>query len=109
MGLSVCPIATVAAPIEIVWELVSNPSRWDEWADAKTERIVPEGPASPGQVVSVTSRALGRTWCVSFRIEQVNPDKHQLLSLVTFPLWIMLHETIICTSTNATSCRVQYG
>ena len=109
MGLSVCPIATVAAPIEIVWELVSNPSRWDEWADAKTERIVPEGPAAPGQVVYVTSSALGRTWHVSIKIEQVNADKHELRSLVTLPLGMRLHETIICTPINATLCRVQYG
>ncbi|MBV9688751.1 MAG: SRPBCC family protein [Ktedonobacteraceae bacterium] len=109
MGLNVCPAAIVAAPIEIVWALVSNPSRWDEWADVKTVRIVPEGLASPGQMIYVTSRALGRTWHISFKIEQVNPDKHQLRSLVALPLGMRLYDSIICTPIGARSCRVQYG
>jgi hypothetical protein len=109
MGLSVCPAAMVAAPIEMVWELVINPSRWGEWADVETVRIVPEGLASPGQMIYVTSSALGRTWHVSFKIEQVNPDKHQFRSLVTLPLGMRLYEDIICTSIHAGSCRVQYG
>ncbi|HWS83057.1 MAG TPA: hypothetical protein VN207_02225 [Ktedonobacteraceae bacterium] len=28
MSLNVCPAATVAAPIEDVWELISNLARW---------------------------------------------------------------------------------
>jgi hypothetical protein len=51
MSLNVCPATTIAAPIEYVWELISNLTRYSEWADARIERIVPEGPAIPGQVL----------------------------------------------------------
>jgi hypothetical protein len=32
MGLSVCPAAIVAVPIEVVWDLL-RPARLSEWAD----------------------------------------------------------------------------
>ena len=109
MGLSICPAATVAAPIEDVWELLSQPTRYDEWWDAHTERIVPEGPATPGQVVYAKTREFGRDWHVSFVVKEVNPDRHQIALDMTLPLGIVNHETISCTPIDATSCRVQYG
>jgi hypothetical protein len=49
MGLSTCPIATVNAPIEKVWELLAEPANYDTWWDARTRSIVPEGRAQVGQ------------------------------------------------------------
>ncbi len=46
MGLSVCPVAVVAAPVEVVWENLVQWGRYLEWADTWVERIEPEGPAS---------------------------------------------------------------
>ncbi len=46
MGLSVCPVAVVAAPVEAVWENLVQWERDYEWADTWVERIEPEGPAS---------------------------------------------------------------
>ena len=42
MGFTICPAAVVAAPVESVWELLSEPTLYDVWWDACTERIVPE-------------------------------------------------------------------
>ena len=66
MGLRVCPAAIVAAPVEEVWSLLANPAKYGEWADARVERVVPEGPVTPGQRIYPTSKAFGRTWSVVF-------------------------------------------
>jgi len=73
------------------------------------ERIVPEGKASPGQVLSAKTSALGRKWDVTLKVEAVNPEKHQIQLHVTLPLGIVNDATITCTAIDAASCRVQYG
>ena len=109
MVVSVCPADIVAAPVEDVWELLNQPSRYGEWWDARIERIEPEGPAAAGQVANATSGALGRRWKVMFVIKMVNPTRHQIQFDVTLPLGITDHVTITCTPVDAGSCRVQYG
>ncbi len=109
MGFTLCPAAVVAAPVESVWELLSEPTLYDEWWDARTERIVPDGKASPGQVLFAKTSALGRTWDVTLRVEMVNPEQHQIQLLVTLPLGIVNHETITCAALDTASCRVQFG
>ena len=109
MGLSICPVANVAAPIEDVWELLTQPSRYDEWSDAHVERVVPAGPLAEGQTIYLSSRALGKRWNITFVIEKVDPEKHQVDLTVTLPLGVKNHEHITCTPIDATSCRVQYG
>ena len=109
MGFTLCPATVVAAPIESVWELLSEPTLYDEWWDAHMELIVPEGKISPGQVLYAKTSALGRKWDVTLRVEMVEPEKHQIQLHVTLPLGIVNHETITCTALDATSCRVQYG
>ncbi len=109
MSLTVCPAAIIAAPIETVWELLDNPVRFDEWADGKVQWVEPEGPMTQGQRFGIESRAFGRSWSALFTVKEVNRDKHILQTDVTFPLGMALHERIMCTPIDATSCRVQYG
>ena len=109
MVVSVCPADIVAAPVEDAWELLNQPSRYDEWWDARLVSIVPEGPATPGQIVHVTSSGLGKRWNVTFVIKLVNPARHQIQFDVTLPLGITDHVTITCSPVDAASCRVQYG
>ncbi|HEY7419385.1 MAG TPA: SRPBCC family protein [Ktedonobacteraceae bacterium] len=109
MNFTICPATVVAAPIESVWEMLLEPTLYDEWWDIHTERVVPEGKASPGQVLYAKTSALGRKWDVTLRVEMVKPEKHQIQLHVTLPLGIVNHETISCTALDATSCRVQYG
>jgi hypothetical protein len=108
MGLNVCPAAIVAAPVEVVWDLL-RPERLSEWADGQVEAPVPEGPAVVGQIFHVTSKAFGRNWHAYFTIEKVNPEKHQLAMHVDLPFGMQLQEHFSCTRIDATSCRVQYG
>jgi hypothetical protein len=35
MGLTVCPAAVVAAPVEVVWGNLVQWERYSEWADVK--------------------------------------------------------------------------
>ena len=108
MNLSVCPAAFIAAPVETVWELLSNPVLRDEWWDAHTERVEPEGNASPGQLIYLTSSALGRQFHGTLRIEQVNPARHQI-QWVLSGMGFTNHQNTSCTPIDAVSCRVQYG
>ena len=109
MVVSVCPEAIVAAPVEDVWELLSQPSNFDRWWDAHLERSVPEGPATPGQISYATTRAFGKQWDVTFVIKSINPDRHQIQFDVALPLGIIDHATFICTPVDVVSCRVQFG
>ncbi len=86
MVVSVCPAAIVSAPVEDVWELLIQTSKYDTWWDAHLEKCVPEGPATPGQLVYATTNAFGKQWDVTFVIKSINPDKHHVQFDVTLPL-----------------------
>lgn len=104
MGLSVCPFAIVAAPVEIVWANLTEWERYSEWADVRVKRAEPEGPAAAGQTVHFTGMGLRFT----FKIEAVDLASHQLDVHVFFPLGLQEKPRIVCTPIDATSCRVQY-
>lgn len=40
MGLSACPAAVVATPVEIVWEFLAHPARYAEWIDGQVDHPV---------------------------------------------------------------------
>ena len=109
MGLSVCPSAIVAAPVETVWSLLDPLSQLGTWADAEVLRVEPEGPVAPGQRMIARSHAAGRWWNVMFVVEEVHRERHVLQMNVAFPFGMNLHERLMCTPVDTTSCRVQYG
>ena len=109
MGLSVCPAAIVAAPVELVWANLVQWERYADWADVQVERSEPEGPASAGQTVIFGGKVLGRTLRFSFKVEKVDAERHQLDLHVVFPFGLQEKPHIACTPIDATSCRVQYG
>jgi hypothetical protein len=109
MTLNVCPAAQVAAPVEVVWDLLADPARWNDWVDGRVRRIEPAGPAVPGQTILVTTPGLGRLWPVRFRVEMVDPATHQLGMEVTLPMGMRMEEHVSCTGLGPSSCRVQYG
>ena len=104
MSLSICPAAVVQAPVELVWELLTEPARRDEWWGVRTERTVPEGDATPGQVIYLRPMLLK----VTLRVERVDPEKHQIHWILTSPGTIN-NQTTTCTAIDSGSCRVQYG
>ena len=44
-----------------------------------------------------------------FKVEEVNPERHQLGLHVFFPLGLQEKPHIACYPIDATTCRVQYG
>jgi hypothetical protein len=109
MSLSICPAANVAAPIEVVWDLLNTPAKYGEWADAKVEFVVPPGRLAPGQIILLAAPALGRNWQVRFDVETVDPERHEIQLHVHLPLGMRLEEHLSTTSIGARSCLVQYG
>lgn len=109
MTLTVCPAAIVAAPVEVVWEILTQPAYYSTWADAQLQRIEPDGPAVVGQTIHFTSKALARKWPLVFTIEKVDPAKHQLGLHAHFPLGLQIRPHISCTPIDATTSRLQYG
>ncbi len=111
MGLTVCPAAVVAAPVEVVWENLVQWERYSEWfsADLQLEQREPEGPATVGQTINFGGKALGRTWHFIFKVEEVNPEKYQLGLLSVFPLGLVMKPHVSCAPIDTVSCRVQYG
>lgn len=109
MSLSVCPTAIVAAPVEVVWRNLVQWERYSEWADVQVERSEPEGPASAGQTIYFGGRVLGRTLRFTFKIEEVEIERHQLGLHAFFPLGLQQRTHITCNPIDATTCRVQYG
>ncbi len=109
MGLTVCPAAVVAAPVEVVWKNLVQWERWPKWRnDIQVERIEPEGPATVGQTISFAGKAFGRTLHISFKVEEVNPERYQLGLHAFSPFGLQGKAHIACTPIDATTCRVQY-
>jgi hypothetical protein len=109
MPVSVCPAAIVAAPAEVVWSLLMRPDTYDLWWDAHTERITPEGPSTPGQVITAYALGLGKRWEIQTEIELVDAEKRQIAFTTTLPLGIQGHNHLSCTALDASSCRLQFG
>ena len=109
MGLTVCPTAIVAAPVEMVWENLVQWERYSDWADVQVERIEPDGPATSGQTIHFTGKVFGRSLRFRFKIEAVNPERYQLDLHAFFPFGLQEKPHIACYPIDATTCRVQYG
>jgi hypothetical protein len=108
MGVTVCPAAIVAAPVEVVWgNLVRE--RYLEWGAVQVEHSESEGPATAGQTISFAGKVLGCTLRFIFKVKEVNPERHELSLHAFFPFGLQEKAHIACSPIDATSCRVQYG
>jgi hypothetical protein len=109
MTITTCPVATVEAPVEQVWQLLADPSNYGLWWDAETCSIEPAGPARPGQRISARTRALGRNWEVEISVASVDRDKRALSLTAQLPFGITVHTHIVCGTLDNSHCRVSFG
>ncbi|MGZ3583947.1 MAG: SRPBCC family protein [Ktedonobacterales bacterium] len=110
MTKSVCPTTSVAAPIERVWVLLTTPASYGDWWDATTERIVPDGPAAPGQIVYARAHALGLLHLpVTVTVEQVDAVNHCIKLTTCLPLGITVHNHITCAPVAKATTWLQFG
>jgi hypothetical protein len=109
MGLTVCPIAVVAAPVEVVWRNLVQWERYAEWADVQAVRMEPDGPATAGQIIDFGGKVLGRTMHFTFKVDEVDHERYQIGLHAFFPLGLQEKPHVSITPIDAESCRVQYG
>jgi hypothetical protein len=120
MSISTCPIATVEAPVEQVWQLLADPCNYRLWWDAETCSagggadkwrwwIEPAGPAKSGQRISARTRALGKDWDVQITVASVDPAKRALDLTTQLPFGITVHNHIVCGTLDSKHCRVSFG
>ena len=84
MSLSVCPAAVVAAPVEMVWANLTEWERYYEWGGVRVERLGSRKGLLPSARPS-TSLAINGL-ADDFKVEAVDPARHQLDWHVFFPL-----------------------
>ena len=104
-----CPTAIVKAPIEVVWQLLTEPSRWDGFFDVRRVTATPPGTASVGQVVRAESGPRFLRLKLSFQFLEIEESRHRLLIDVNLPLGIAMREDLICIPLGKDQCRVNYG
>ncbi len=109
MGVSVCPIATVNAPVEQVWALLSEPDNYARWWDAQTRSIEPKGSARPGQEILAQSKAFGKGWNVTISVERVDNSKRQIDLTTSLPLGVTVHNHVVCAPLDRAMCCVTFG
>lgn len=109
MAVNVCPIASVNAPVETVWRLLSNPSAYALWWDAETRSIVPAGPAQPGQEIHAQTRGPGKAWDVHIVVNRVEAEKRQIDLKTRLPFGITVLNHITVMPLDDRTSRVTFG
>jgi uncharacterized protein YndB with AHSA1/START domain len=105
MTVSTCPIATINAPIERVWELLAVPANYDLWWDAKTRSIVPEGRARVGQRVNAKAGGFN----ILLTVDTVDESKHKIDFTTKFPFGITGFNHLTCTALPNSTTQVSFG
>jgi hypothetical protein len=105
MTISTCPIATINAPIERVWELLSEPANYDLWWDAQTRSIVPEGRAQAGQKIFAKTGGLNMLAIVN----GVDESKYQIHLTTKLPFGITGFNHFTCTALPNSTTQVSLG
>ncbi|MFI5273996.1 MAG: SRPBCC family protein [Ktedonobacterales bacterium] len=109
MTISVCPVATVEAPAEHVWAVLTDPDGYSAWWDARTERIAAPGPAAPGQVITARPHGAGGLLRVTITVVARDDARHALGLHSTFPLGISLDNHLRVQPLDALTCRLSFG
>lgn len=103
-----CPTDIIGAPIEVVWDLLTNPADWGTFYDIRVLRVEPPGPMVAGQ------RLIGETgprWLhlgVSFEYGLVDEVHRKLEFNGRLPLGVTVHESLDCVPLTENRCRVNY-
>ena len=107
--VSVCPSAVVDAPVERVWEIVTQPEGFDLWTDASLVAAEPPGPASPGQELHFVTRALGRSFAIRISVREVDAERHRLHFVVALPFGIVNDEVMTFVEAGEGRTLVRFG
>jgi len=103
-----CPTEIVEAPIEVVWNLLTNIESWGDFYDVRVIGVEPAGPAIVGQRMLGES---GPRWLhigISFEFVLIDEPHHKLEFDVRMPLALSVHEELDCIPLTSERCRVNY-
>jgi hypothetical protein len=98
----------IEAPIETVWDLLTNPAGWGGFYDMRVVKVDPPGPMTAGQ------RLIGETgprWLhldITFEFTRIDPEQHKLEFVGQLPFGLKVHEALDCTPLDGQRCRVNY-
>lgn len=109
MSVNVCPIAIINAPLDHVWEFLSEPKNYALWWDAQTQNIVPEGRANAGQKIHAKTMEIGKSWDVTVTVNAVDEPKHQIHLITALPFGITVYNHITCTPLKDGNTHVSFG
>jgi len=112
MPVSVCPVDVVAAPVDTVWAILADSTKFAEWSDLgdfKEVRITPPGTTAAGQVLVGQSSALGVAVRVRLVVREVDVAQHRVGIDVSLPLGIHNAASITATPLDERTTRVAYG
>src|SRR5215471_7658479 len=107
--LSVCPSAVVDASVERVWDLVTSPEGFDTWVDAAVVAAEPEGPAQPGQLIHLVTRALGWGFAVSIEVREVDAQRRRLRLLIELPFGLTNDQVMTMADAGDGRTLVRFG
>ena len=107
MQHTACPTCTADATVEVAWSLL-DPARLDEWWDAKTRRVMPEGPLAPGQRIEASAGALG-LFTVAIDVLEVDPGGHRLRWVALLPFGVSIDQTTVMMPLGPGQCRISFG
>jgi ligand-binding SRPBCC domain-containing protein len=98
MVVNVCPAAATTASPDAVWDIVTSPERFGEWAEADYVSSAPPGPITPGQSVHLSAKGLGRRWPVTIDVRNLDPQHRWIDLLVHLPFGVDNHNHITLTA-----------
>jgi carbon monoxide dehydrogenase subunit G len=104
-----CPIGEVAADADTVWSFLHDPRRMDLWWDARVERVEPEGPMTPGQRITATTRELGHTFHLTFDVKEVDVARRRVRILAHLPFGVTDDATFTVTPLGEGTSRLSFG
>ena len=107
MPPTACPTCVADAPVEMAWSLL-DPGRLDDWWDARTRRVTPPGPLTPGQRLVLSAGPFGM-FRTAFDVLDVDPVAHRLHALIRLPFGISNDETVTMAPLGPARCRISFG
>lgn len=77
-----------------VWDVLTEPRRFDEWVDAGFVSAVPPGRVVKGQRIELSAPAFGRRWPVTIDVLDVDAARRWLDLDVSLPFGVVNHEHV---------------